>query len=141
MMEIIIGTLSGIAASMGFGGGFILIIYLTVFVGVDQITAQGINLLFFLPIAFVSLIIHHKNKFVQWKKLIYLIPGGLLGILVGVWISSHINVDFLQKMFAYLLIFVGVKEIFHKNSEKHLTKQKQSNIIKLLKCNDREKDS
>ena len=56
-MNIIIGLLSGVAASMGFGGGFVLIIYLTVFLNIDQITAQGVNLLFFLPVALVSIII------------------------------------------------------------------------------------
>lgn len=117
-MNIIIGILSGIAASMGFGGGFILIIYLTAFCGTDQITSQGINLLFFLPIALVSLVIHQKNRLIQWKVLLKLIPWGLLGILAGTFVSSNINVDFLQKMFASLLIFVGFKEIFHKNQKK-----------------------
>lgn len=116
-MNIIIGILSGITASMGFGGGFILIIYLTAFCGTDQITSQGVNLLFFLPIALVSLVIHQKNRLIQWKMLLKLIPWGLLGILAGTFVSSNINVDFLQKMFASLLIFVGFKEIFHKKQK------------------------
>ena len=66
-MNIIIGLLSGAAASMGFGGGFVLIIYLTVFLNIDQITAQGVNLLFFLPVALVSIIIHQKNRLIKWK--------------------------------------------------------------------------
>ena len=140
-MNILIGLLAGIAASMGFGGGFILIIYMTAFAGADQVTAQGVNLLFFLSIAPVSLIIHQKNRLIEWRTLLYLVPAGFLGILAGTWIVSHVNVDMLQKLFASLLIFVGVKEIFHKNSEKGLTKPKESNIIKTLKCNDREKSS
>lgn len=114
-MNIIIGLLSGIAASMGFGGGFVLIIYLTAFAGVNQITAQGVNLLFFLPVALVSLLIHQKNRLIKWKVLLKLIPGGLLGIASGAFIAAHIDVSFLQKMFAGLLIFVGFKELFHKN--------------------------
>lgn len=114
-MNVIIGILSGIAASMGFGGGFVLIIYLTVFEGVNQITAQGVNLLFFLPVALVSLIIHWKNGFIKWKMLLRLVPGGLLGIALGAFAAAHINVDFLQRLFAGLLIFVGFKELFHKN--------------------------
>ncbi|MCM1299259.1 MAG: sulfite exporter TauE/SafE family protein [Firmicutes bacterium] len=129
-MNIIIGLLSGIAASMGFGGGFVLIIYLTAFADVNQIAAQGVNLLFFLPVAFISLLIHQKNKLIQWKVLFRLIPGGILGILAGAFISAHIDVELLQKMFGALLIFVGFKEIFHKNNEKDLTKSKKSNIIK-----------
>lgn len=131
-MNIIIGILSGIAASMGFGGGFILIIYLTAFSDVNQITAQGVNLLFFLPVALVSLIIHQKNGLIKWKVLLRLIPGGIIGILLGTFISSHIDVVFLQKLFAGLLIFVGFKELFHKNeknSKKVLTNEQKSNII------------
>lgn len=117
---------------MGFGGGFILIIYLTAFSDVNQITAQGVNLLFFLPVALVSLIIHQKNSLIKWKVLLRLIPGGIIGILLGTFISSHIDVDFLQKLFAGLLIFVGFKELFHKNeknSKKVLTNEQKSNII------------
>ncbi len=129
MMNIIIGILSGLAASMGFGGGFVLIIYLTVFADVNQITAQGANLLFFLPVAFISLLIHQKNKLIKWKTLLRLIPGGILGILAGAFISTHIDVEFLQKMFGALLIFVGFKEIFHKNKEKDLTNLNDSSIM------------
>ncbi len=113
-MNIVIGLLSGIAASMGFGGGFVLIIYLTAFADVNQITAQGVNLLFFLPVAITSLVIHQKNGLIKWKVLLRLIPGGLLGIAAGSFIASHIEVDFLQKLFAGLLVFVGFKEVFHK---------------------------
>lgn len=140
-MNIIVGLLAGVAASMGFGGGFVLIIYMTAFAGVDQVTAQGVNLLFFLPVALVSLIIHQKNRLIEWRTLLYLVPAGILGILAGTWTVGHINVDILQKLFASLLIFVGVKEIFHKNAEKGLTKPKESNIMKSLKCDDREKSS
>ena len=121
-MNILIGLLAGIAASMGFGGGFILIIYMTAFAGTDQVTAQGVNLLFFLPAALVSLVIHQKNRLIEWRILMYLIPAGILGILAGTWTASHVNVDMLQKLFASLLVFVGVKEIFHKKSEKGLDK-------------------
>lgn len=116
-MNIIIGLLSGIAASMGFGGGFVLIIYLTAFSDVSQLTAQGVNLLFFLPVALVSLIIHQKNGLIKWKLLLKLIPGGLLGIVLGAFTAAHINVDFLQKLFAGLLILVGFKEVFHNNKD------------------------
>lgn len=124
-MNIIIGLLSGIAASMGFGGGFVLIIYLTVFADTNQITAQGVNLLFFLPVALVSLIIHQKNHLISWKTLLRLLPGGILGILLGAFIAAHLNVDFLQKLFGGLLIFVGCKELFHKNNTNSKNKAKE----------------
>ena len=47
-MNILIGLLSGAAASMGLGGGFIFLIYLSAFTDTPQDIAQGANLLFFL---------------------------------------------------------------------------------------------
>lgn len=140
-MNIIIGFLSGAAASMGFGGGFVLIIYLTAFAGVEQITAQGVNLLFFLPVAFLSLIFHAKNKLIQWKILPSLIFTGLIGVLAGTFVSRAMSVALLQKLFASMLVFVGIKEIFHKNPKKSLDKQKNICYNDDTKCNDREKSS
>ena len=45
----IVSFATGVFASLGLGGGMVLIIYLTVFVGMPQIQAQGINLIFFVP--------------------------------------------------------------------------------------------
>ena len=66
-MNILVGILTGATASMGLGGGFILLVYLSVFTEIPQDIAQGINLLFFLPIALLSLIIHIKNKLTDLK--------------------------------------------------------------------------
>ena len=124
-MNIIIGFLTGICASMGLGGGFILIIYLITFTRTDQLTAQGINLLFFLPIALFSLIIHTKNKLVEWKMLPMLVVTGLLGVLSGTFISNHISVDLLRKLFSSLLLFVGFRELFHRSDKKGLDKKEK----------------
>lgn len=121
-MNIIIGFLSGIAASMGLGGGFVLIIYLTVFAQTDQLTSQGVNLLFFLPIALISLIIHGKNKLIEWKILPMLVITGLVGVIAGTFVTKLIGVELLQKLFASMLTFVGVKELFHKNLSKTIDK-------------------
>ena len=43
------GLFSGIIGGMGLGGGAVLIIYLSVFKDVEQLKAQGINLLFIHP--------------------------------------------------------------------------------------------
>ena len=46
--DIIAGLLSGIIGAMGLGGGAVLLIYLSLIKGTDQLKAQGINLLFFI---------------------------------------------------------------------------------------------
>ena len=58
MGALLAGLLSGIIGGMGLGGGVVLIIYLTVFLDTPQLKAQGINLLFFIPIAITAVIIY-----------------------------------------------------------------------------------
>ncbi len=117
-MNIIIGFLTGVAASMGLGGGFILIIYMTVFTDISQKASGGINLLFFLPIALISIIIHTKNKLIEWKLVPLACIVGAGGVALGYLLLSVLDEDILRKIFAVLLILVGIKEIFHKNSKK-----------------------
>lgn len=62
LVTLIVSFLTGVMASLGLGGGMVLILYLTLIAGTGQLEAQGINLFFFLPIAAVSLFFHTKNK-------------------------------------------------------------------------------
>ena len=47
MTNILIGAISGIVSGMGMGGGTILILCLSLFLGKEQHVAQGANLIFF----------------------------------------------------------------------------------------------
>ena len=51
---IIAAFFAAVLGSLGMGGGGVLLIYLTVFQNMAQLDAQGMNLLFFLPIAALS---------------------------------------------------------------------------------------
>ncbi len=107
----IAGILSGIIGAMGIGGGGILIIYLTLFADIEQMTAQGINLLFFIPCAIVALIIHIKKKRIVWKTVLPMIAGGLIGVAVGSYFAGIIGSKILGKFFAVFLVGLGVKEL------------------------------
>lgn len=116
-MNLLIGFLTGIAASMGLGGGFILIIYLTVFGGLEQASAQGVNLLFFLPIALFSAIIHSRNKLIEWKIVPFSVLAGIIGAAVGSFLSFVIDERLLRMLFAGLILLVGLKEVFYKEGK------------------------
>ena len=66
VLMIVAGLLAGVVSGMGIGGGSLLIIVLVSFFGVEQILAQGINLLYFLPTAAAAIVIHIKNKQIDW---------------------------------------------------------------------------
>ena len=110
--------LTGIFASMGLGGGMVLIVYLTVFAGFSQLVAQGINLVFFLPIAIISLVLHTKNKLVEWKKAVPAVLWGTAAVIISAWLANRIEQSLLSKAFGIFLILMGLKELFFK-SEKH----------------------
>ena len=107
----IAGILSGIIGAMGIGGGGILIIYLTLFADMEQMAAQGINLLFFIPCAVVALIIHIRKKRIVWKTVLPMIVGGLIGVAVGSYFAVIIGSGILGKVFAVFLVALGVKEL------------------------------
>lgn len=109
---IIAAFLTGIFASMGVGGGMILIVYLTVFAGYSQLEAQGINLVYFLPIAALALIIHTKNHLVEWKRALPAIICGVITAAVGAFIAEQLGSDILKKIFGGFILIIGIKEIF-----------------------------
>jgi uncharacterized membrane protein YfcA len=117
-----VAFLTGIFASMGLGGGMVLIVYLTVFVGFSQIAAQGINLVFFIPIAIISLVLHTKNKLVEWKKAVPAVLWGTAAVIISAWLANRIEQSLLSKAFGIFLILMGLKELFFK-SEKHKFKR------------------
>ena len=112
MIEAIIGFATGVLASMGLGGGFILVVWLTLFADVEQKAAQGINVLFFLPIALIALILHLKNHLINKEIVKKLLFGGVLGAALGTLGSGVIANELLRKLFAVFLIAFGLRELF-----------------------------
>jgi uncharacterized membrane protein YfcA len=112
------GLLSGGIGALGLGGGAVLLLYLTAIAGENQLKSQGINLLFFLPIAALSLVVHTKNGLVRWKFAILCAICGLIGVWAGSWVAGLIGESMLRKVFAIGLVLLGVYEFFHKEEKK-----------------------
>ena len=106
---------------MGMGGGGILVIYLTLALSVPQLEAQGINLLFFLPCAAISMGINGCRKLIDWKRALWIVLGGLPATLLGIWLAGKIDTKYLGWIFAGLLILLGVKELFTKSDADDLS--------------------
>lgn len=116
IVSILVGFLTGVMASMGLGGGFVLVVWLTLFMDVEQKTAQGINLLFFLPIALISLCIHLKNKLVNKALVKKLAFGGVVGAVLGTLGTRLLDNSALRMLFALFLLAFGLRELFAPHS-------------------------
>ena len=116
MTEYLIPFLCGLGASVisawGVGGGTLLLLVMTLFLGVDQRTAQGINLLFFLPTAISALICHAKGGFLDRPTLKTAIPIAVLAAAAGAWLATAIDVDLLRKPFGIYLLLSGISLIW-----------------------------
>lgn len=109
---VISSFLSGILGSMGFGGGTILIVYLTVVLGLEQTTAQGINLVFFIPCAVYAVVSYVKQDLIDNAIGVKLTLSSLVGVCVGYYLLTLIEPVFLGKIFGGFLILLALKEIF-----------------------------
>lgn len=105
---VVAGIAGGVIGGMGMGGGTLLIPILTLMLSVGQLEAQAINLIVFVPMAIVTLIIHIKNKLVDFKKLIYSLPLALVLAVIGALIVKKIDESVLKTTFGVFMLIVGV---------------------------------
>lgn len=112
ILTLIAAFITGLLASLGVGGGMVLIVWETCFLGVGQLEAQGINLIFFLPIALLSCILHRKNGMIKIKPLIPAIITGTLGAAAGALLAGFAGSDILGKCFSVFILLIGIRELF-----------------------------
>lgn len=110
------GLVTGIISGFGIGGGTILMVYLTAMAGVAQRTAQGINLLYFLPTAAAALLLHSKNHYVEWKAVLPAVLCGCVTAGILSLIALQMDLELLKKLFGGFLIITGLSELFKKVS-------------------------
>lgn len=111
--------LSGIIGAMGLGAGTVLIIYLTVFENIKQTEAQGINLLFSLPLAGISILIYKRKGLIVTKNIGFLIIFGIIGAIAGYIVLDRISPEFLSKIFGGALIITAIYQLFSSDKRKN----------------------
>lgn len=119
------GLFSGLIGAMGLGGGAVLIIYLALFTDTAQLKAQGINLLFFIPIAAAAVIVYSIKKQIKWKITLKIAAWGLLGTVLGLYFTDYFGGDITAKIFGGLLIVMGIFEIFGKKEKSVAPKRRK----------------
>lgn len=109
------GVAGGLLGGMGMGGGTALIPLLVLFCGVEQGTAQGINLLSFVPMSAVALAVHAKKGLVEKGEafaiaLPALLTSALFSLLSGLIPSALLKLAF--GTFLILLSLVRLRDAF-----------------------------
>ena len=110
--NILASLFAAVLASMGVGGGGLLVIYLVLVLNMDQIRAQGINLLFFICASVCSLPLHFKKKRIQLKTALIFGLSGAGGSIIGCMISGKLDPKYVRLCFGIFLIFAGALTLF-----------------------------
>ena len=111
LLSLAAGAGAGILSGFGVGGGTLLLIYMTTLAGLPQTTAQGINLIYFLPTAATALPAPVKNGYVNKPTLCPALLAGLAGTALAAWIATGLEVGLLHRLFGAFLLYVGVREL------------------------------
>ena len=117
LLPFLCGAATGVLSAWGIGGGTLLLLCMTLFLGVDQAEAQGINLLYFLPTAGASLLFHRKNGYLDGHVLKSAIPLGTLCALLAALISSSVDIAVFRKPFGLFLLYAGLSMLFSRKND------------------------
>ena len=111
LLPFLCGLGAGTISAWGVGGGTLLLLVMTLFLGVDQRTAQAINLLFFLPTALSALVCHAKSGYLDKPTLKAAVPVAVAAALLGAWAATALDAEVLRKPFGVYLLLSGISLI------------------------------
>lgn len=112
-----VGFGTGIVSAFGIGGGTLLLLVMTLFLGVEGPVARCINLLYFLPTALGSLYYHRKNGYLDKTAIRAAIPIGVALAVAGAVAAAYIDTGLLRKAFGLYLLWAGVSVLWPKKKK------------------------
>jgi len=111
---ILIGTVLGFLSGIGVGGGSLLMLWLTLVLHLDHVVARNINLLFFIPSALIASFFRKKQGALDIKKILPAIAAACICAALFSWVSAHMDIRVLRKLFGGLLLITGLRELFYR---------------------------
>ncbi|MFI5221098.1 MAG: TSUP family transporter [Bacteroidia bacterium] len=111
---IILGICAGLLSGLiGIGGGIIIVPALVLLFGFSQQMAQGTTLVTMIPpIGILAAYVYYQNGQVDLKTALFIAVGFLAGGFLGAKIAVNLDKSILEKVFAVVLVFIGIKMFF-----------------------------
>lgn len=135
-MRFLLAFACALLAGLGVGGGGLFVLFLTLMEGLPQLTAQGVNLLFFLFSSAASLFVHAGRRRIPWLWVLWISLGGITGALFGSRLALALTGSVLRRLFGGFLIFSGLYSLWGllgKKKDKNLQKSKNISSKTLYK--------
>ncbi len=106
-LPLLIPFLIAVLTGMGMGSGGLLVVSLTLLWNVPQVSAQGINLLFFLFSSGASLLLHIQKRRLSFFLLLLIASAGVLGSLPGSFVATLLPEVWVRRIFGGMLLVSG----------------------------------
>lgn len=113
-VAIITGTLLGFLSGLGIGGGSLLILWLTLALDMPQDLAATINLMFFVPSAFIACFFRFRQGKLDIRKIFPAMLAGVISAVIFSWFGSTLDTTILKKPFGILLLVTGIRELLYR---------------------------
>lgn len=121
---IVASFLIAVLSGMGVGSGGLLVVFLTLFADVPQISAQGVNLVFFLFSSGASMLYHVGRRQLPLLAIVLVSAAGLLGAIPGTYAALLLPEKLVRRLFGGMLVLSGTVSLFKREKDT----QKNKNI-------------
>lgn len=137
-----IGVIAGLFAGLlGLGGGVVMVPLLVLILGLQGYSdvmplAIGTSLATMVFSTSIALYTHHQDKEINWALFKMLMPGIVMGSLVGQSLVATLDATVLKRTFSILLLFVAIKlqfEVKQSGQTNRVLKQAEQAIKSGLK--------
>lgn len=116
-LTLLLSAVLGLLSGLGVGGGSLLILWLTLVCKIDYPVAKYMNLLFFLPPAFISVAAHFVQKKLRIGQILPAAVAGCIAAAVFTLLSSSWDTSILRKLFGALLLITALRELRYKKQQ------------------------
>ena len=104
----VVGIINGL---LGAGGGMVAVPLLE-YSGLEAKKAHATSIGIILPLSIISSGIYYYNGIFEISDVIYYVPAGIIGAIVGSILLKKMSVNVISKVFGALLIYSGVRMMF-----------------------------
>lgn len=108
VISLIASFFIALLSGLGVGGGGLFVVFLTLFTDIPQLTAQGINLLFFIFSSGSAVCIHLSKRQILGSAVILMAIVGSLGAIIGLALTNFVAETLLRKAFGAMLVISGI---------------------------------
>jgi hypothetical protein len=110
----LLGILAGLAAGFfGVGGGIVFVPIGVLLAGLSQVVAQGSSYVAILPTSILCANRYRLGGEVAWDMVRWLVPGALVGVVIGANWADILPAKQLRTVFALYLLYTGISRLLN----------------------------